>query len=56
MIAPMVEAGTKRSVLFPKGKWISNNGISYSDGKSYSIEVPLERIPYFNLIEKKQIN
>ncbi len=50
LVAPVVEKGkTQRSVILPKGKWIADDGKTYRGGKSYLIEVPLDRIPYFVL-------
>ncbi|MFA9389605.1 MAG: glycoside hydrolase family 31 protein [Prolixibacteraceae bacterium] len=48
LVAPKVDApGSTRTVYLPKGKWMSDTGEKYKGGKSYEIEVPLERLPYF---------
>lgn len=47
MVAPMVAPGSKRSVVFPEGKWKADNGKVYKGGKTYEIEVPFDRLPYF---------
>ncbi len=50
LVAPVVEKGkTQRSVILPKGRWIADDGKTYRGGKSYVIEAPLNRIPYFVL-------
>jgi alpha-glucosidase len=40
-----------RSVVLPNGKWLSDDGKTYKGGKTYQIMVPLDRLPYFNLIK-----
>lgn len=53
LVAPMVEKGkTQRTVILPKGKWLADDGKTYRGGKSYPIDVPLDRIPYFELKKK----
>lgn len=47
IVAPMLEPGSVRSVKLPKGRWIDESGRRYKGGKTYTIEVPLERIPIF---------
>ena len=50
LVAPIVEKGkTQRTVILPKGKWIADDGKTYRGGKSYLIDVPLDRIAYFEL-------
>ncbi len=51
MVAPMTEPGTTRTVALPRGKWLSDDGITYEGGKDITIEVPLERIPYFYAVK-----
>ena len=53
MVAPMLEKGTIRSVRLPelkRGKWKSDNGIIYRGGRTILIEVPLDRLPYFKIV------
>jgi len=50
MVAPMLEAGTSRKVIFPKGKWLGDDGKKYTGGKDYTIEVPIDRLPYFSKV------
>lgn len=51
LVAPMLERGTSRSVKLPKGRWQDETGRKYKGGKSYEIDVPLDRIPIFTLIK-----
>ena len=52
IIAPMLEKDKNtRSVVLPKGKWLSDDGKTYKGGKTYQINVPLDRLPYFELIK-----
>ena len=47
LIAPMTKKGYSREIILPKGKWIADDGTKYKGGKSYIINVPIDRIPYF---------
>jgi alpha-glucosidase (family GH31 glycosyl hydrolase) len=48
LVAPVVEKGARsRTVVFPAGKWTSEDGIVHNGGSSVLIAVPLERLPYF---------
>lgn len=51
LVAPMLERGTSRSVKLPKGRWQDETGRRYKGGKSYVIDVPLDRIPIFTLVK-----
>lgn len=52
LVAPMLEKDkTSRNVILPKGKWKADDGKTYNGGKSYLIEVPLDRLPYFEKIK-----
>jgi len=53
MIAPMLNKGIyKREVLFPKGKWKGDGGQIVKGPVKLTIDVPLDRIPYFTLINE----
>jgi len=53
LVAPMLKkSDTARSVILPKGKWLADDGKTYFGGKTYQINVPLNRLPYFKLISK----
>ena len=47
LVAPMLEDKPSRMVVLPAGKWLADDGKTYKGGKSYEINVPLDRLPYF---------
>jgi len=47
LIAPVVTPENTRIVKLPKGKWKDDLGKIYTGGKSFKIDVPLNRLPYF---------
>jgi alpha-glucosidase len=48
LVAPVVTKGARsRMVVFPNGKWLSDEGKLINGGKTIEITVPLERLPYF---------
>lgn len=47
LVAPMLKPGTSRTVILPKGNWKDETGKRYRGGKAIEIQVPLERLPYF---------
>ncbi len=49
LVAPMVQKGSTRNIVLPKGKWKADDGKILKGGRSYEIAVPLERLPYFEL-------
>lgn len=52
IVAPVIHPGARsRKVVLPKGKWIADNGETYRGGSVIEINVPLERLPYFKLLE-----
>ncbi|MFZ4727015.1 MAG: glycoside hydrolase family 31 protein, partial [Paludibacter sp.] len=51
LVAPVVETGTKRNVVLPKGKWLADDGTMYKGGKTYEIYVALDRLPYFEKVK-----
>lgn len=51
LVAPMNEKGTVRTVILPKGKWKDEQGKVYKGGGTVRIEVPLERLPYFERLK-----
>jgi alpha-glucosidase len=51
LVAPMVVKGTRRSVKLPKGQWKDDLGKTHDGGKTIEIDVPLERLPYFEKVK-----
>ncbi len=52
IVTPVVKKGARsRKVVLPKGRWIDENGKKYKGGRVIEIEVPLERLPYFKMIQ-----
>ena len=50
LIAPVLEKGaTSRTINFPKGLWHDEDGKMYVGGKTYTIEAPLNRLPYYKI-------
>jgi alpha-glucosidase len=49
LVAPVIGPPNRRTVILPKGKWVSDEGRTYTGGKIYTIDVPLDRLPYFTL-------
>ncbi len=47
LVAPMQTPGTQRTVKLPQGSWQDETGRIYEGGRTYTIEVPLDRIPIF---------
>ena len=53
LVAPMVNKGNTRMVKLPKGNWVDELGKKYKGGKVFTIDVPLDRVPYFEMQEAK---
>ncbi|MBC7722615.1 MAG: alpha-galactosidase [Pedobacter sp.] len=49
LVAPMVEKGFTRIVKLPKGNWVDELGNKYNGGQTITINVPLNRLPYFTV-------
>jgi len=47
MVTPVVTKENKRTVILPKGKWRDDLGKTHKGGKTIEIDVPLNRLPYF---------
>ena len=52
LVAPMLTTGTKRLVVFPKGKWIDDKGTVFVGPSKKEVTVALERLIWFRQ-EKK---
>ena len=51
LVAPVVDKRLEREVKLPKGTWRDDLGKKYKGGKTYKIKVPLDRLPYFELVK-----
>ena len=47
LVAPLIDKGFSRIVKLPKGNWVDDLGKKYIGGKMFTIDVPLDRLPYF---------
>ena len=47
LVAPIMSSDNTRTVKLPKGKWKDDMGKLYKGGKTYTIDVPLSRLPWF---------
>lgn len=48
LVAPYMKAGNgTRVVVLPKGKWKADNGKIYRGNKNITVQVPLDRLPWF---------
>lgn len=47
LVAPMVSPGNSREVKLPKGRWRDDLGKVHRGGRTIAIDVPLNRLPYF---------
>lgn len=47
LVAPVSSAENRRSVKLPSGEWVDDLGNVYAGGRTYDVEVPLERLLYF---------
>lgn len=50
MVAPMVVKGNSRTVMLPKGLWKDDQGKILKGARSIKIQVPLDRLPYYEKI------
>lgn len=51
LVAPVVDNTLERDVRLPIGTWRDDEGKTYKGGKTYHIIVPLDRLPFFELIK-----
>lgn len=52
IVAPMVHPGNKRQVQLPKGTWKDDTGKQFKGPKKIEINVPIDRLPYFEKISR----
>ncbi len=54
LVAPMLDNGRTRRVRFPKiisGKWKADDGKTYKGGTVAIVDVPIDRLPYFEIVK-----
>lgn len=51
LVAPVITESDTRTVKLPKGTWRDDQGKKYKGGKTYTLQVPLDRLPYFIINE-----
>ena len=51
LVAPMVVPGYERTVKLPKGQWRDERGKTYKGAQTITIDVPIERLPYFERLK-----
>ena len=51
LVAPMVTRGYERAVKLPKGRWRDERGKIFNGGKTIIMDVPIERLPYFERLK-----
>jgi alpha-glucosidase (family GH31 glycosyl hydrolase) len=50
LVAPVLQKGARnRTVVFPKGNWLGEDGTKVMGPITQTIQVPLERLPYYVL-------
>jgi alpha-glucosidase len=47
LVAPMVAPGNVRQVKLPRGNWRDDEGKRHRGGRTVTIDVPLDRLPFF---------
>lgn len=51
LVAPVVKPVNIRTVKLPKGKWKDEKGKIYTGGKTFTFDIPLERLLYFERMD-----
>ena len=51
LVAPMITQGYERTVKLPKGRWRDERGKIYNGGQTVTIDVPIDRLPYFERLK-----
>jgi alpha-glucosidase len=54
MVAPMVNPGNSRTVLFPAGTWKADDGSTIKGPARKEITVAIDRLPWFTLVKKRK--
>jgi alpha-glucosidase len=50
LVAPVDKKESFRQIKLPKGKWLGDDQKVYKGGKTYTMDVPIDRIPYFERV------
>ena len=50
LVAPMVSKGNSRTIVLPTGKWRSDDKKFFKGPAKINVDVPLDRLPYFEKI------
>lgn len=51
LVAPVTDARDTRTVRLPKGRWRDDEGRTYRGGRTYTLSVPIERLPWFKRVK-----
>lgn len=51
LVAPMDHPGTTRQLVLPPGQWLGDDGQTLDGGKTHTLEVPIERLPWFRRVK-----
>lgn len=51
LVAPVMDDSFSRSVKLPAGRWQDEQGKIYKGGRTYMLDVPLDRLPYFEKVK-----
>ena len=51
LVAPVLDDKDTRTVRLPAGKWRDDQGNSYEGGREYTIDAPIERLPWFEPVD-----
>ena len=51
LVAPMTTKGYSRTVRLPKGQWKDDLGKVHKGGKTIEVDVPIDRLPYYEFIK-----
>jgi alpha-glucosidase len=52
LVAPMINLGDSRTVLFPKGTWKGDDGSTIKGPAKKEIAVAMDRLPWFRLVKR----
>lgn len=50
LVAPVMDNMYSRNVKLPKGTWKDELGKIYRGGRTYSLDAPIDRLPYFERV------